>query len=107
MPYKTEKIRFDCPFFDKRSKLLPCQKEMIVYYSKRGYSQRKLAAMFNVSRRLITFIIDPQKLKKNYEARLELGGSKIYYKGGPEWAEAVRNHRRRKHSILKSTIKPT
>ena len=102
MPYKTEKIRYDCPFLDKRSKLLPCQKEMVVYYHQRGYSQRKLAAMFNVSRRLITFIIDPDKLKKNKEVRRDRGGSKIYYKGGEAWAETVRNHRRRKHSILKS-----
>ena len=104
MPYKTEKIKYDCPFLDKRSKLLPCQKEMVVYYHNQGYSQRKLAAMFNVSRRLITFIADPEKHKKNLEARRDRGGSKIYYKGGAEWAETIRNHRRRKHLILKQIV---
>ena len=100
MPYKVEKVKYDCPFLDSRCKLLPCQKEMVVYYSKQGYSQRKLASMFNVSRRLITFIIDPTKQAKNFQRRLDRGGSKIYYKGGKDWSEQMKKHRRRKYQIL-------
>lgn len=101
MPYKTEKLKLDSPFLDKRVKLLPCQKEMVLYWSEQGLSQRQLAAMFKVSRRLITFIQDPQKKVKDLENRAARGGSKIYYKGGEEWNETMKRHRRRKHELLK------
>lgn len=100
MPYKTDKMRLDCPFLDRRCKLLPCQKEMVVHYSNQGYSQRKLAKMFNVSRRLIAFIANPEQHKNNLERRRERGGSAIYYKGGYEWAKVMREHRRYKHKTL-------
>lgn len=104
MPYKTEKLKLDSPFLDKRVKLLPCQKEMVLYWSEQGLSQRQLAAMFKVSRRLITFIQDPQKKVKDLENRAARGGSKIYYKGGEEWNETMKRHRRRKHELLKHLI---
>lgn len=104
MPYKTEKLKLGSPFLDKRVKLLPCQKEMIIYWTKQGISQRKLAAMFKVSRRLITFIQDPKKKEKDLENRAARGGSMIYYKGGREWAETVKKHRRRKHELLKHLV---
>lgn len=104
MPYKTQKIPFNDPFLDKRSKLIPCQKEMIVKLSKEGWSQRKLAERFNVSRRLIQFIIDPKKLEECYQKRVERGGSKKYYIK-EKHTEAIRNHRRYKHKSLKESIK--
>ena len=67
MPYKTERVKLDSAFIDKRVKLLPCQKEMVVYWTKQGLSQRQLAKMFNVSRRLITFIQDPKKKEKDLQ----------------------------------------
>ncbi len=103
MPYKTEKIKFDCPFLDRRTKLLPCQREMMVYWYNEGLSQRKLASMFNVSRRLVIFTTQPEKHKKNFQARIDRGGSKIYYKGGKEWAETMKKHRHYKHETLKHT----
>jgi|688.fasta_scaffold25578_10 hypothetical protein len=104
MPYKTEKVKFDCPFLDRRTKLLPCQREMMLYWHNEGLSQRKLASMFGVSRRLVIFTCHPEKKKKNVEARNDRGGSKIYYKGGKEWAETMKKHRYYKHNTLKDTI---
>jgi transposase len=104
MPYKTEKIKLDCPFLDNRIKLLPCQKEMVMYWHERGFSQRKIAKMFNVSRRLITFIIDPIKKINNLKRREERGGTMIYYKGGKEWSETMKKHRKHKYKTLKNTI---
>lgn len=101
MPYKTEKLKLGSPFLDLRIKLLPCQKEMVLHWTKEGLSQRQLAKMFKVSRRLITFIQDPKKHEKNLENRAARGGSKIYYKGGEEWNETMKKHRRRKHELLK------
>lgn len=99
MPYKTDKIAINDPFLDKRTKLLPCQKEMISFWRKRGFSQRQLARMFNVSRRLITFVIDPDKHEANLAKREERGGSSIYYKKGPH-TKSIREHRRYKHQIF-------
>ena len=104
MPYKSEKIAYDCPFLDKRVKLLPCQKEMAFYWREKGLSYNKIANIFKVSKRLIIFIIDPSKQEANLSRRLERGGSKQYYKGGEEWAKTMREHRQRKYNILKDTI---
>jgi len=70
MPYKSESHKLPSKMMDKRIKLLDCQREMILYWTKEGMSQRALARMFNVSRRTITFIQDPEKLAKNKQSRL-------------------------------------
>jgi len=103
MPYKTEKIRIDCPFLDRRTKLLPCQREMVKYWRKQGTSQRGLARMFNVSRRLITFVLDPEKLKNNKQQRHERGGTKQYYDKDKHNAY-IKKHRKDKHERLKDSL---
>ena len=103
MPFKTDKISINCPFLDKRTKLLPCQKEMVVHYHQQGFSQRKLAAMFNVSRRLIQFLTDPDKQLKNLEARRDRGGSMAYY-DKKKHRDYVKKHRRNKYEKLKDTL---
>ena len=59
--------------------------------------------MFNVSRRLIIFIVYPERLKKNKQDRRDRGGSKIYYKKEVH-TEAIRSYRRYKYENLKQTI---
>ena len=79
MPYKfqTDKLlikRED----DKRVKLTDEErKEIKKLYG--SISQRKLAVMFNVSRRLIIFIGNPKTKERNLELRAEKGGSSFYY----------------------------
>jgi transposase len=99
MPYKTDNIAIADAFLKRSAKLLPCQKEMVLYWHNKGMSQRKLAAMFNVSRRLITFIIDPKKLERNLVVRNENGGSKAYY-NRDKHTKAIREHRKYKHTIF-------
>ena len=99
MPYKTDILKIDSPFLDRRTKLLPCQKERMIILSGQGMSQRQLAKIFNVSRRLVQFTIDPDKHKRNLEARKERGGSKIYYDRLTH-NEQMKTHRRYKHKIL-------
>jgi hypothetical protein len=99
MPRITDTIPIDCPFLRKNTKLLPCQKEMIVYWGKRGTSQRQIAQMFSVSRRLIQFTLNPESHKKNLERRKKLGGSKIYYKKDKH-TKAIREHRQYKKELL-------
>jgi transposase len=103
MPNKIDKIAIADAFLKRSAKLLPCQKEMVLYWHNKGMSQRKLAAMFSVSRRLITFIIDPKKHKRNLEVRNENGGSKAYYKRDKH-TKAIREHRKYKNTILKDII---
>lgn len=100
MPYKTDKDKLGSPFIKKSVKLLPCQKEMVVYWSGVGYSQRQLARMFHCSRRTIQFIIDPEKLKQNLLRRQERGGTKQYYDKDYHNA-AMKHHRKYKYDILK------
>jgi hypothetical protein len=62
-------------------------------------SQRKLAKKFNVSRRLIQFVIAPEKYDENLKRREERGGSKAYY-DRLSHNLAMKKHRRKKYEIL-------
>lgn len=101
MPYRTDKIKFDCPFLDRRVKLIPCQIEMVHFWYQRGESINGIARMFNVDKRLIQFELFLERKDRNVKLRADRGGSKIYYKGGEEWNETMREHRRYKHKLLK------
>lgn len=98
MPYKTDKIRLK-PDQDRRIKLTEEDKKEIIELSERGKSQRWLADFFGVSRRLIQFIIFPEKLAENKKRREERGGWRIYY-DKEKHAQYTRSHRRYKHEIL-------
>lgn len=107
MPFKTEKCKVtehESELADKRKKLTSKQKEEILaLHSQDGISQRELARRFNVSRRLISFIVDPKKREENYQKRLERGGSKAYYDREAH-NKAMRNHRRHKHELFKDSV---
>lgn len=98
MPNKQDKIALADPFLKRSCKLLPCQKEMVVWWANQGLSQRKLAAMFHVSRRLIQFICDPKKHKGNLQRRAERGGTMIYYKKERQTVAM------QKHRLYKKTL---
>lgn len=104
MPRKTDVIKIGDAFLKRSSKLLPCQKEMVVYWNDRGYSTRKLAEMFNVSRRLIQFILDPGKHEANLEKRRANGGSSIYYDKDYH-REKIKEHRNYKKNLFGSKDK--
>lgn len=104
MPYITENIAFKDPFLDKRTKLIPCQREMVHWWYKQGLSINKIAKTFNVSKRLIQFELFPERKAKNLSDRQDRGGSSIYYKGGESWAKTMREHRAYKYKVLKQTV---
>lgn len=100
MPYKhaTDKMLISKDK-DKRVKLTLCQKEEIFeLYSTGNFSQRALAREYNVSRRLIQFIISPEKLEENIQRRQERGGSKQYYNKEANTI-AQRTHRQHKQQL--------
>jgi len=96
MPYKFEKEKLKLNLIDdKRRKLTDEQKEEITKkYATGLYSQRQLAKEYCVSRRLITFIIDPIKLEKSKENHL----SKKYY-NKDKHREYMQRHRQHKKEL--------
>lgn len=103
MPYK----------FETEGKLIPRNKDRRlklthdqineIKLNELNLSQRGLAAKYNVSRRTITFILDPAKKEQNLKRRAERGGWKQYY-DKDKWVEAMREHRRYKKKIEKELI---
>lgn len=98
MPRKTDTIKIDDPFLKRSCKLLPCQKEMVISLHNSGASIHSLSKLFKVDRRLIQFIIYPERHKKSLELRKERGGSKIYYIK-EKHTKAIREHRNYKKDI--------
>ena len=79
MPYKCEKIPMPVEK-DKRVKLLPCQKLAVkTMFATGQHSITGLAKLWKVSKRLIQFILFPERQQKNLQDRDSRGGSKQYY----------------------------
>lgn len=90
MPYKSESIPIAGTKLDQRRKLSNEQREAVKILSDKGYSQRKLAEMFNVSKSLIQFILNPQP------RAVQKKRSTVY------WTEAKKKYRQRKHQLYKT-----
>ena len=98
MPYKYSYTHKLIPReLDKRVKLSLEEREQIKFWYGR-ISQRRLAHMYGVSRRLIIFIGDPEKYEKNLVNRKLRGGSKAYY-DKDKHRDAMKKHRRRKQEL--------
>ncbi len=91
MPYKSESIPIAGTKLDQRRKLSNEQREAIKILADKGYSQRKLAEMFNVSKSLVQGIINPQPHRNPPRKR-----TTAY------WTEAKRKYRLRKHKLYLS-----
>jgi hypothetical protein len=66
-------------------------------------SQRRLAAQFGVSRRLVIFIGCPEKYKKNLLNR-ELRGGSMHYYSKEKQKDYVKEHRRHKQILCKKNL---
>ena len=100
MPRKSDTKSISDPFLDRRTKLLPCQKEMVKYWYDQGESVRAITRMFQVSRRLIQFVLFPERKTKDLENRRDRGGSKAYYHKEYH-AQKTREHRNHKKNLDK------
>lgn len=105
MPYKSEKIPIAGGKYDRRIKLTMLQREAIrELREKYGVSYQKIADQFSVSKRLVIFICNPdmeERAKEQYRQHRKDGR---YYKGGEQWAETIREHRRYKHELNKKGL---
>lgn len=98
MPYKSESAGAIRPEDDRRRKLTDAQREEIRTQHAQGASQRALAVSFGVSRRLISFILDPAKEAAAKTAYVERRKDGRYYNPAKHTAQ-VRAHRRHKHKL--------
>ena len=105
MPYKFQTDKLLIPKeHDKRIKLTQEDKELIKHlYETTDTSHRKLATQFGVSRRLIQFILDPEKQKANLQAREASGGSKQYYNKETH-AKTMRAYRSHKKALYYASL---
>lgn len=99
MPYKSEKIKIEHTKHDRRIKLTPEDKEDIKELT--GMSIRGIARLYGVDKRLIQFILFPERYEKNKRLRKERGGSKIYYDRTKNTI-TQRKHRRHKQNLFVS-----
>lgn len=98
MPYKH--IEKSIPLeHDRRVKLNDAQRQEIrELFSSGSYSQRKLAKLYCVSRRLISFILDPSKHEANVARKKELLKTKSYYDKDKQRAY-MQSHRQYKQKL--------
>ena len=96
MPYKSEKIKIAGSKYDRRIKLTEQDREDIKNLT--GMSIRGIARMYGVDKRLIQFILFPERYKKNLLDRKNRGGSMQYYDKERN-KKAIRETRKYKHSL--------
>jgi len=102
MPYKCEKIiKLAGTPNDRRRKLTDEQRDEIA--SLKGViSAHECARRFNVSRRTIQFIWDPDKHKRNLQCLQERGGSRQYY-SKEKHKQYMKTHRHYKQKLYLSS----
>lgn len=102
MPYKSEKINIKGTDLDRRIRLTDGQRmEIRELYKEQVPSTRKLAVMFGVSRRTITFVLDPEKeavAREQFKTRRKDGR---YKQSKEKRASVMREHRSYKHLLQK------
>jgi hypothetical protein len=93
LPYKNK-------LNDGRVRILPSQYPKIRSFYKQVKSQRVTASYFGVSRRLITFILYPERLKKLQADRKKAKVHLKYYDRAKH-TQAVRKYRAKKRAFKK------
>ena len=100
MPYKSEKIKLN-ETQDRRKKLAEKQRSEIKdLYATGGYSLNKLAKMFEVSKKTILLIVNPESAARAKQYRKD--NWKEWQRKGEEWNAIQREHRAYKHKLYKA-----
>ena len=100
MPRRSDETPINNKKLDRRIKLTEDDKELIRWLrEEEKISQQKLADQFGVSKRLIQFVLNPEKQKKNFELRQKRGGTKQYY-DKDKHRDYIRDHREYKKDLF-------
>lgn len=98
MPYKFETEKLKMKKEDKRNIKLDKEQKIKIkkLYETGKYSQRQLAAMYNVSRRTIVFCIYPDKYEKSRQEFKERQKTGMYYNKDKqrEYAKKYRDYKK-------------
>ena len=98
MPYKSEKIKLSREQ-DRRVKLSDKQREEIKeLYGTGFFSLNDLAKRFEVSKKTILLIVNPESAENAKRYRKE--NWREWQRKGEEWNEIIRNTRRYKQSLM-------
>lgn len=84
---------------DRRIKIPASEHGYIKRRYQQGESLREIARSYGVDKRLIQFILNPERLKRNRELRKERGGWRQYY-NKDKWREEHRKHREYKKRLF-------
>jgi hypothetical protein len=104
MPYKSEKIIIEGTNFDRRVKLDDYQKACIIEERKHsGLSYQKLANKYNVSKKLVMLICNPDLMAKNKAQFKERRKDGRYYDSEKNTI-ATREHRKYKHELFQKDL---
>ena len=104
MPYKSEKLKLS-ETQDRRRKLTDDQKEEIKrIYAEGKCGTRPLAKQFNVSRKTIQLIVNPEMKQRQHD--YVANNWRKYRPTKEEWAETMKEHRHYKQELyLKGELK--
>lgn len=104
MPYKSEKLKLS-ETQDRRRKLTDDQKEEIKRIYESGVcGTRPLAKQFNVSRKTIQLIVNPEMKQRQHD--YVANNWRKYRPTKEEWAETMKEHRHYKQELyLKGELK--
>lgn len=101
MPFKSESIKLPRQY-DRRIKLTDKQRDEIKEkYASGVYSQRALAREYNVSRRLISFVLNPEKYETAKEQFRERRKDGRYEPDRESRNQIQREHRGYKQRLFK------
>lgn len=93
-------LRLQGTMLDRRRRLSDLDKAEIKDWHKNGSSIHEISRVTGVSRRLIQFILFPERHAKNLSDRAESGGSKQYYVRSKHTL-AMRRHRAHVRDVIK------
>ena len=104
MPYKSEKLKLS-ETQDRRRKLTDDQKEEIKRIYESGVcGTRPLAKQFNVSRKTIQLLVNPEMKQRQHD--YVANNWRKYRPTKEEWAETMKEHRHYKQELyLKGELK--
>lgn len=102
MPHKSEKAPLGQ--YDRRKKLNDVQRAEILELRRVGLSYQVIADRYNVSKRLIIFVCNPDIAERNRIASMERHREGRYTPTKDEWAATMREHRAYKKELYEKGL---
>lgn len=103
MPYKFVREHWHLPEqYNRRKKLTDADRERIRTLFAQGMSIGGIGRAFGVNKRMIQFIIYPDRYERNKQLRAERGGSKIYYNREKNRIDQRNTQRYKQHIYLRT-----